>query len=278
MSYRNVLVHVDESVHAPARMHYAAALAHAHGARLTGAAMFGVSREVFPHGYDIRPGTLAASCFEPLADNAKRALARFEAIAAERRVDCETRFVCDCGDEGLARLARFADLVILSQDDPAESLPDMATRMPEFVVLNCARPVLVIPRRDPAPYHNPGILLAWDGSREASSAMHAAIPLLRRAGAVTVVALTGPHHTEDDLAAEQPDLIRFLAGHHITAQVISREATHDSGHQLLAVAGELGSGMLVMGCYGHSRVRELYLGGASRTVLADAEIPLLLAH
>jgi nucleotide-binding universal stress UspA family protein len=278
MSYPSILVHVDLSVHAPARMRYAAALARAHGAHLAGAAMLGVPHDVFPHGYDILPDSLAASVFQPLADNAKSALARFESIATDMHVAHESHFACDRTDQGLALLARFADLVVISQDDPDESLPDLATRLPEFLILNCARPVLVVPYTDPPPYHNPKVLVAWDGSKEASSALRAAVPLLRRTSTVTLAALTGPGLPEDDFRADQPKLLRFLARHHVTPRVLVREAQHDSGQQLLALANELGCGMLVMGCYGHSRFRELCLGGASRTVLAEADIPLLMAH
>lgn len=278
MNYATILVHVDESAHAPARMRYAAALARAHAAHLVGAAMFGISREVFPHGYDIAPDTLAASVFEPLANNARRALARFESIAAELQVAHESRFVCDAADSGLVLEARFADLVVLSQDDPGESLPDMGTRLPESVILNCARPVLVVPRTDPAPCNDPKVMLAWDGSREAAGAMCAALPLLRRAASVTVAALTGGVLNEEDFRAQETVLLRFLSRHQVMPRVLVRPAGHDSGHALLALAGETGCSLLVMGCYGHSRLRELCLGGASRTVLAEADIALLLVH
>jgi hypothetical protein len=105
MNYPTILVHADLSVHAAARMRYAAALAHAQGAHLMGAAMFGVARDVFPGGYDVQPGTLAASVFQPLADNARSALSRFEAIAGEMHVPHESHFVCDQADQGLALLA-----------------------------------------------------------------------------------------------------------------------------------------------------------------------------
>ena len=86
MRYKTVLVHADLSRHAPARIHAAALLAHEHGAHLTGAAMRGVSRAICPNGYHQRPGTLSAACFDPLAENARQALQRFEAIASERGV------------------------------------------------------------------------------------------------------------------------------------------------------------------------------------------------
>jgi nucleotide-binding universal stress UspA family protein len=282
--FKTILVHVDLSAHAPERMRHAAALAQAHGAYLLGAAMFGVSRSIFPHGYTARPDTLEASCFDPLEHNARRALAHFDAIAAAANIPHEGRFVCDRADDGLARLARFADLVVLSQDDPDESLPDMAVHLPDYVIMNCARPVLVVPRTARNPAGEDHVLVAWDGSTEASRALGAAVPLLRRARAVTVAALadTGPGTDADELRSQQPDLVQFLGRHGVTPRMLVHEAArvdgHDPGGALLDLAAGLHCGLLVMGCYGHGKLRELCLGGASRTVLADARIPVLLAH
>jgi len=275
--FKTILVHADESRHAPARIHHAAALARTHGARLVGAAMMGVSRVIFPHGYDSAPGTLSAGYFDPVAEHARRALARFEALARRAHVAHETRFVCDQADDGLARLARFADLVVLSQDDPDQSMPDMAINLPEYVILNSARPVLVVPRGDPPPL-NHKVLLAWNGSKEAACALGAALPLLRHAIEVHVATLADPDADDTDWAAEHAELGKFLGQHRITPRFLVREARQDSGRALLALAQELDCGLLAMGCFGHSRFRELCLGGASRTVLAEAAIPVLMAH
>lgn len=276
--FKTILVHVDLSSHAPARMRYAAALAHAHHAHLLGAAMFGVSRTMFPGGYTSRPGTLEASYFDPLEQNARRALAQFDAIATEMRVPHEARFVCDRADDGLARLARFADLVVLSQDDPDEALPDAAVHLPDYVILNGARPVLVLPRTDAAPGTARAVLVAWDGGKEAAHALTAALPLLCRASAVTIAALTGPDAGAADLESQRPDLLRFLGHHGVTPHMLVRDPRRDPAHDLLDLAAELHCGLLVMGCFGHSKLRELCLGGVSRAVLADARKPVLLAH
>lgn len=279
MSYKTILVHVDQSAHAAARIEAAATLARRHGAHLLGAAMLGVSRHVFPGGFGERPGTLSASYLEPLAASAQRALDRFEQIAQAHAVSCEPRFVCDQADDGLARLARFADLVVISQDDPDEALPDMAVQLPEYLILNGGRPVLVIPRAaTPAAWPAAAALVAWNGSRESAAALAAALPLLQAAPAVTVAALTGPDLAADDFASQQPDLSAYLQRHAASARFLDRPAAKDIGTQLLALAAELGCGLLVMGCYGHTRLHELCLGGASRTVLAQATLPVLCAH
>jgi len=276
--FKTILVHVDQSSHAPARTRYAAALAHAHHAHLLGAAMSGVSRTMFPRGYTPRPGTLEASYFDPLAQNARRALARFEAIATEMRVPHEARFVCDRADDGLAQLARFADLVVLSQHDPDEALPDAAVHLPDYVILNSARPVLVLPRADTAPGVASAALVAWDGDKEAARALTAALPLLCRASAVTIAAFTGPDAGAAELESQRADLLRFLGHHGVTPHMLVRDPHRDPAHDLLDLAAERHCGLLVMGCFGHSKLRELCLEGVSRAVLADARIPLLLAH
>jgi nucleotide-binding universal stress UspA family protein len=296
MSLHTILVHVDQSRHAPARIHAAALLARAHGAHLTGAAMIGVSRAVFPNGYAARPGSLTAAVFDPLAANARLALSRFETIARERHVSHDTRLVLDEADDGLAMQSRFADLVVVSQDDPDESISDHVLPMPEYVILNSPRPVLVIPHQEPPADARPGggfdtgigrhIVLAWDGSREAAAAMGAALPLLRRADEVTVAMLSGPGPAAAECEAQQAELAGFLGRHQVRPAFLVREHggkladrhAGDIGHALLSVADERGGDLLVMGCYGHSRLRELCLGGASRTILAEARIAALMVH
>jgi nucleotide-binding universal stress UspA family protein len=284
MPLQSILVHADLSRHAAVRIHAAALLAREHGAHLSGAAMLGVSRAIFPNGYQMRPGSLSAACFDPLEENARLALQRFEAIAAEHGVPHDSRLVLDEADDGLARLSRFTDLVVLSQDDADESVSDHVLQMPDYVILNSPRPVLVIPRGDALPVTGWArrILLAWDGSREAAAAMSAALPLLNRADAVTVAMLSSPALAPAECRAQQDDLAGFLGHHQVRPAMLVRDALADyggdTGHALLAIAGELDADLLVMGCYGHSRLRELCLGGASRTVLAETRIPALLAH
>ena len=87
----------------------------------------------------------------PLADKARQALQRFEAIASAQGVPHDARLIMDEADDGLAMLSRFADLLVVSQDDPAESLSDHVLRLPDYVIMNSARPVLVIPRGDEVP-------------------------------------------------------------------------------------------------------------------------------
>ena len=164
MNYKTVLVHVDQSRHAAQRIRIAAHIAQAEDAHLLGAAA---------------------------RDNADapEALARFEAIAAETGVArYEKRFADAQPGTVLSQLAPYSDLVVVTQADPADlSVSDLA----EFVMLNCARPVLIIPYAGTFTRIWQQVLVAWDGSMEATRALAGALPLLRRADRGTVATRAG---------------------------------------------------------------------------------------
>ena len=280
MRFKTVLVHADLSRHAPARIGLAAAICAEHGAHLIGAAMTGIGRAVFPDGYNVRPGTLLSSYVDPLRQNAQRALDRFGEIARLRGVPHESRLVCDQAPDGLALLARFTDLVVVSQDDPDESLgyAPSAARMPDYVVANAARPVLVVPRTGQAADCPRRILLCWNGSREASVAMAGAMPLLQRATHVSLAFMSAPLPAGSAGEAQLADALAFLARHGVHAELTLRDPLDDTGRTILALAAEQGSDLVAMGCFGRSRFQELLLGGASRTVLREAALPVLMAR
>lgn len=279
MEYKTILVHVDQSRHAAARIRFAATLARDHGAHLIGAAMTGLPRYVFPDGAWPIPETLAASCFAPLYDKADQALNQFAEIAAGYRISHEKRLVTDQDADALVLLARFCDLLVITQDDPHEALPGQVARLPEYVALNATAPVLLVPldwTAAAAPTH---ALVAWNGSAPAARAVHAALPLLRRAASVHLASFCAPTDPmPENSAAEQVQLAASLARHDVQVQQCLREKDVDAGHAILALADETGCDLIVMGCYGHARFREMLLGGASRTMLRAATVPILMVH
>ena len=278
MAYKTILVHVDQSRHAPARIRLAAAMAREHDAHLVGAAMTGISRYVFPDGAWPLPQTLAASCFDPLYKAAQGALDQFGALAAPFEVSLEPRLVADQDSDALALLARFCDLVVITQDDPAEALPGQAVRLQEYVAVNATAPVLVVPVGWTSTAPPGAVLLAWNGSAAAANACHAALPQLRRAAAVHLATFDAGPEQRSTTLAEHAALLEWLARHGVPAQAHVRAQEADAGDGILALARTLGCDLVVMGCYGHSRFRELLLGGATRTILRSAAIPVLMAH
>jgi nucleotide-binding universal stress UspA family protein len=138
--------------------------------------------------------------------------------------------------------------------------------------------VLVVPCAPVA--HGPGrhVLVAWNGSKEASAALSAALPLMRQAVRATVVAFRPPGDVDLGDARHQADLAAFLARHDVQAEIMAIDRHVDGGRVLLALAAQEAYDLLVMGCYGHSQFRELFLGGVTRTVLRDATMAALMAH
>jgi nucleotide-binding universal stress UspA family protein len=277
MSYKTILVHADLSPHAPARIRLAAALAQAEGAHLVGAAMTGVSRFVYPSNPSELARTAIAGFVNTLSQQASEALDQFEAIArAAGAGSFEARLVADDPEGGLVRLSRFCDLLVLSQTDPASPVTAAVRDLPEYVMLNSARPVLLLPYARDFPSLHGNALVAWNGSLEAARAVGGALPLLRRAADVVVA-----HFDEakpGELAADANDLLAWLARQGVRAALHEQPAGNDAGHALLSLAAQRQCELIVMGGYGHTRFRELMLGGVTRTMLAQTSTPVLMSH
>jgi len=166
--------------------------------------------------------------------------------------------------------------VVVGQTDPSDGsgvLPDF----PHQLVLTVGRPVLLVPYAGRFETLGRRILLAWNAGREATRATTDAIPFLRDAEEVNVVAVNpaGRQHGEVPGA----DIGLYLARHGVRVKVSNVQATEiDVGNQLLSSAADLSSDLIVMGAYGHSRFAELVLGGVTRTMLESMTVPVLMTH
>ena len=173
--------------------------------------------------------------------------------------------------------ARAADLVIASQSDDAWFNSDMLD-VPDRLATDSGRPVLIIPNKPRAPFSTKRILVAWNGRREATRAVFDAMPLLKGADEVKVIWIAPD--TDSDAAGDLPGvaLCAALSRHGIKVEQASIVAKFSAEETLLFEATKFGWDLLVMGCYGHSRLREFVLGGATRHVLANTTIPVLMSH
>jgi nucleotide-binding universal stress UspA family protein len=299
MSYKTVLVHIDEDARTRERIRVAAGLALLAGSdgHLVAAAMTGVSRTL----YDKAPATAndqnLALHLNFLRERARRALDGVEQQARSLGIRSYAQSVAD--DEaggGVSLQALYADLVVIGQFDPKQPSSSVMSDFPAYVVMNSGRPVVIVPHAgsteiptgaaaDQA-YAPRNILISWNAGKEAGRAVSGALPLLRQAANVHV-AMFDPDPARLS-AGEQPggELIRYLARHGVRASVtVSHTERHlgfkrpgDVGEALLGLAGSLRCDLLVMGAYGHSRFRETILGGVTRTVLETMTIPVLMAH
>ncbi|HEV2609526.1 MAG TPA: universal stress protein [Noviherbaspirillum sp.] len=282
MSYKTILVHVDQSRHTPARIRIAAQLAAAENAHLIGAAMTGVSRYLYRQNHGEITATIVADQVDFLYQRAEDALAQFERIARESEVrSYERRLLNDDYHGGLCLQARYCDIVVLGQTDPYEAQGRIISDLPEYVVLNSGHPVLIIPHAGEFKCVGERVLVAWDGSMEATRAINAAIPVLRRAGNVVLAIFDSPAGPVDpELHGEEPgaDIALFLARHDVKVEVKQQVTSSDVGNALLSLAADTDSDLIVMGGYGHTSFREVLLGGVTKTVLETMTVPVLMSH
>jgi nucleotide-binding universal stress UspA family protein len=275
MRYKTILVHVDDTPQAAATIALAARLALGFDAHLLGVATTGVSR----YFYRDAAADLARTVLAPYIDERLRAaealLDRFEALATRTGVrSFERRLIGDETGAALALATRYVDLAVLGQPDPAQPSASGGADLPAYTLLGGARPVLVVPYIQADAGAGRRILVAWNGSTQAARAVSAALPLLRAAEAV-MVAVIG---TSAEPAQADDALLAWLAQHDVDAELVADSTSLDVGGCLLSLAADRGSDLLVMGAYGHARLRELVMGGATRTVLDTMTIPVLMAH
>lgn len=171
--------------------------------------------------------------------------------------------------EEVLHRARLSDMTVL----PRQGRDDGTSPTLDAVLFDSGRPLLLAPA-EPVADLGSTVVVAWDRSREAVRAVAAALPLLRRAKRVIVMTAR-----EAATAVEPSELCRYLAAHGLAARTWAFSPESGSlGDALLGEAAKAEADLLVMGGYGHSRLREMVLGGATRGILARATIPVFMMH
>lgn len=271
MEYKTILVHAAPEAEAAGRIRLAARLARAWNAHLIGSAPTGISRYI---PCDAR-AALAGPCMA-LRDAARRALDRFDRLAAEEGVaSVETRLPDDEAGDALALDARYCDLAVVGRASRGLT-PLRPDDLAQHLVLVSGRPVLVVPVADHVAPLGGRALVAWDGSTEAARAVAGALPLLRASRHVIVIGFAS--NAGERSVDACPRCAAFLRRHGVATTVASRPHAPDLGAALLAEARLQDVGLLVMGAYGHARWYEELLHGTSATILRCAALPVLFAH
>jgi nucleotide-binding universal stress UspA family protein len=279
MTYKTLMVHLDTSNRVNARLSLALTLARAYGAHLDG--LFSAF-EPQPREFYVMAGT--ADYYD---EHRKRRAEQRGAIerlfhAELVRAQVEGAWVAADTDpiDALTQHSRTADLTILGQTDLNDPGAYVADHFAETVILGAGGPVLVMPHTGNYEAIGKRVLIAWNGSREAARAAHDALPFITRAARVTIAAATATV-TSEPTQASCADLATLLARHGATTVDIAhfpRRTLETTGDALLSYAAEGGYDLLVMGAYGHARLQEMVLGGATRTVLAAMTLPVLMSH
>lgn len=225
------------------------------------------------------PVELIEAAREAARKEAQAAADRFEQAAALAGVAREARIaevlMGGAPDTFLAN-CRLTDLFVVGQQDEARP-ESMRTELIEAALFEGTAPVLIVPYITRGGIATDKVMIAWDGSRTASRAVHAALPVLALARQISVV-MVG-RAVDQQPGEPGADLATYLARHGLSVDIETIPSPETGiADALLNHAADRGFDLLVMGGYGHSRVREFFFGGATRDILASMTVPILMAH
>ena len=280
MTLKNIGVFVDATPEGEQRIDYAATLAHQCGAHLAGIHVVSANRPEYRSDYYVIGEKAIRALLverkaadEAVTSNVRR---RFEAISAKRDLSAEFRVIRRGGpDEDLTLSSLHSDLVVIGQRELQE-LKGYAS--PEKLLLSSGAPILVIPSGWKSESIGNKILVGWNASREARRAVADALPFLVAASSVTLLVVDSEQRAGRHGEEPGADIALQLARHGVHLNV-DRVMSNGSPipEVIISHAVQSGSDLLVFGTYGHSRLRELLLGGTTRTLLAQMPVPVFVS-
>ena len=279
MKYKNLVVHLDHSKGCQNRLDTAFALAREYDGRVT--ALFVVPLYIVPSYVEAQISVdLINDVTEQAMEKARETAEGYRQKAKQAGVDFEIHVLEGQLIPVLREHSKYADLLILGQDDPED--PDSTSYgLADALLFEGACPCLVVPHSGKLKAPGKRILVTWNASRESSRALRGALPLLQSADEVVVVS-SEPSSDNNDLAEGHPHaeaLDRFLRSHGIEA--ISGglgDPDVSPSEAIIGQAAEMDADLIVMGAYGHARLREIILGGVTRDLLKRAPTCLMLSH
>jgi nucleotide-binding universal stress UspA family protein len=220
----------------------------------------------------------AAGAMQYNTDQAESVLNQFRDSAKRVGISHAVRCISNGNHatiSALTEISRLYDLSIVAQPDQAK--PSHDALLPEAVLFGSGRPMLMIPYIHVGPLKLDRALVCWDGSQPAARAVHDAMPFLRKARATDIVTVNEDSATASEVSAKV--LQTYLARHDISADIHRRTArVSDIYNDILSLATDIGTNLMVMGGYGHSRLREVILGGVTRGMFKTLTVPALISH
>jgi len=172
----------------------------------------------------------------------------------------------------ISQRVRCADLVVMGQAESEQRVGELTAD----IILSAGRPAIVVPEKTAETDLTGKIVVAWDGSREASRAAFDALPLLKLAESTVIVTIQ--KRKTSAVNSGGADLALCLARHGVTVEATTLKATGSTHEALAKFASERDSDLIVMGCYGHSRLRERLFGGATQGMLEKLPLPVMMSH
>ncbi len=280
MAYKTLLTVVTETNDDPNLMDAAVALARVGDAHLS-VVCLGLDRT---QANMMAMGGTGLMVMPDMMDNAREQAAELSEQVSERLRAEDIRWTVETDIAPVAALgtttaqfARYADLMIASPPRGTHGSVEAEAAV-EAALFAGHIPVLIVPREMALGLENLRVLIAWNDSDQALAAVRAAMPILSTAKSVTIAVIDPPAHAPDRSDPGGP-LAQLLSRHGVHTNIVVLAKPADStANALLRQARDSDSNLIVMGAYGHSRLRETLLGGATRDMLATTTIPVFLAH
>ena len=279
MDIKNILLHLDHSNGCRNRLDTAFALAKKYDALITG--LFVVPDYVVPSYVEAQISVdLITDVTEKALARARETLSGYQKLADEAGARMEAHVVEGQVIPILREHTKYADLLMLGQDQPDD--PDNASYgLADALLFEGACACMMVPHSGKLAVPGSRVLLTWNASRESARALRESMPLLARAETVVVLS-SEPDDADAEIARGHPhadELARFLESHGIesvSSGISDMELS--ASEAILGQAADMNADMIVMGAYGHTRLREIILGGVTRDLLKQSPIPLFLAH
>jgi nucleotide-binding universal stress UspA family protein len=274
MAIKDLLVYVDNDRQCANRLQFAVQMAKHCEARLNGVY---VRRQLdIPSYADVQiPQDVLAAGEKQLVEMSDAARGTFQKGVAGSSLDGEFHQLKGVLPEVLSTSMHCADLAIVAQRNPDHGDDLNVHYSPDPLLFQAGRPLIVVPHTGEFRYPPSNVVVAWNTSAPSARALHDALPLLRQAEQVLVVSVG----KSGQAAFADGSLARHLTQHALQAEIRNVDAADSEAPEaVLSVAAESGSGLIVMGGYGHTRFRELVLGGMTRALLESMTVPVLMSH
>lgn len=270
---KSILLHIDHDSALKARLQVALDIARANNGHIT--CLQAVSYEVFAPG-DFY-GSAIAAAMPVIKENAEKLRAQIETELEHEGVPWDWRFVYGIAQHRLLEQSPLADVVIVGPSDVGEGGHGPSAMVGDLV-LKAPVPVLVVPEQTRSFDVSAPALIAWNGSAEACHALRAVVPLLAGSCKVTLASVAEP---SDKKRFDFPSTegAKYLSRHGIECEIVEIPRGEAKIADTLFSAAQLREcGFMVMGAYGHTRLAEMLLGGVTRQMLTEPQMPILLAH
>jgi len=275
---KDLILHIERDETRESVCDFAISVAELFEAHLTGVA-FSYAANISNFAVPDLPASVLTEIFSRSEAAAREAIERFDTAVKRNGISAEPRLILQSEfgpPKAFSEMARCYDLSVMMQTDDYKGVSN--DLLIEATLFESGRPLIVVPYIQKGEIKLDRIVCCWDGSRAAARALNDALPLLKKAGLVELFMVVN-EESEVSRETKVDEIANHLARHDVKVQVETVPAADiDVANAILSYVSDVSADLIVMGGYGHSRMREFILGGATRGILGSMTVPVFLSH